>query len=98
MVGQGKYRLRTWLRGALPMPFHRLVPKGRRDCRDHEWYRSSDSTDRCYHCTVGEQAHSAALAGEHRGTEELIAREVERNPELAAKLPHAARQGTTSRS
>ncbi|MGO9976883.1 MAG: hypothetical protein ACLP01_29610 [Solirubrobacteraceae bacterium] len=30
-----------------------LVPKGRRDCGNHEWYRSELSTWRCYHCEVG---------------------------------------------
>jgi hypothetical protein len=30
-----------------------LVGKGRRDCGDHEWYKSSPEEDRCYHCAVG---------------------------------------------
>jgi hypothetical protein len=50
-------RLRTWLRGHLPGPFSRLFPKGRRDCGAHEWYRSTQEVDRCYHCTVGERPH-----------------------------------------
>jgi hypothetical protein len=28
----------------------RLVPKGRRDCGAHEWYRADEATWRCYHC------------------------------------------------
>lgn len=49
----GKYRLRTWLRGTLPGPLSDLFPRGTRDCGAHEWYRSDESTWRCYHCEVG---------------------------------------------
>lgn len=46
----GRYRLRTWLRGRLPVALAGLVPKGRRDCGGHEWYRADEHTWRCYHC------------------------------------------------
>jgi hypothetical protein len=46
----GRYRLRTWLRGRLPGALPDLVPKGRRDCGAHEWYRADEGTWRCYHC------------------------------------------------
>jgi len=49
----GRYRLRTWLRGRLPVALARLVPKGRRDCGAHEWYRADNETWRCYHCQAG---------------------------------------------
>lgn len=26
------------------------MPKGRRDCGAHEWYRADEQTWRCYHC------------------------------------------------
>jgi hypothetical protein len=47
---RARYRLRTWLRGLLPDPLARLVPKGRRDCGAHEWYRADRGLWRCYHC------------------------------------------------
>jgi hypothetical protein len=52
MVGMdaGRYRLRTWLRGRLPVAVADLVPKGARDCGAHEWYRADRQTWRCYHC------------------------------------------------
>jgi hypothetical protein len=52
MVGMdaGRYRLRTWLRGHLPVAVADLVPKGARDCGAHEWYRADRQTWRCYHC------------------------------------------------
>ena len=55
MVGMNtpRYRLRTWLRGRLPVTLAELVPKGGRDCGAHEWYRADDETWRCYHCEVG---------------------------------------------
>ena len=49
----GKYRNRTALRERIPEPLATLIPKGRRDCRDHEWYKASEQTWRCYHCEVG---------------------------------------------
>jgi hypothetical protein len=49
----GRYRWRTWLRGRLPSRLAGLVPKGRRDCGAHEWYRSEPGTWRCYHCEAG---------------------------------------------
>lgn len=54
----GGYRLRTWLRGRLPVALARLVPKGRRDCGAHEWYRANEGTWRCYHCEPGISAVS----------------------------------------
>jgi hypothetical protein len=50
---RGKYRLRTARRERLPEPLTALAPKGRDDCGDHEWYKASPGTWRCYHCTVG---------------------------------------------
>jgi len=52
MVGMngGRYRLRTWLRGRLPVALADLVPKGARDCGAHEFYRADQQTWRCYHC------------------------------------------------
>lgn len=59
-----RYRLRTELRGILPHALARLVPKGRRDCGAHEYYRADEQTDRCYHCEVGVRADPAvALSG-----------------------------------
>lgn len=52
-----RYRLRTWLRGRLPMFAIGLAPKGKHDCGQHEWYREDELTDRCYHCEVGERPH-----------------------------------------
>ncbi len=28
-------------------------PKGRGDCGNHEWYKSTDAEDHCYHCAAG---------------------------------------------
>ena len=55
MVGMdgGRYRLRTWLRGRLPVALADRVPKGARDCGAHEWYRADGQTWRCYHCEPG---------------------------------------------
>ena len=52
MIGS-KYRLRTALREHLPDRLSALIPKGRNDCGDHEWYLDEPHTWRCYHCTVG---------------------------------------------
>jgi hypothetical protein len=49
-MNRGRYRLRTWLRGRLPVAVADLVPKGARDCGAHEWYRAGEQTWRCYHC------------------------------------------------
>lgn len=49
----GRYRLRTWLRSHLPAAVAEAIPKGRRDCGAHEWYRADARTWRCYHCEVG---------------------------------------------
>lgn len=46
----GRYRLRTWLRGRLPVALADLLPKGHCDCGVHEWYRADEETWRCYHC------------------------------------------------
>ena len=37
----------------MPWLFMRLFPKGSGDCGNHEWYRSTDEEDRCYHCKPG---------------------------------------------
>jgi len=49
----GKYRLRTRIRRLLPFALIGLVRKGKQDCGDHEWYRSTDEIYRCYHCVAG---------------------------------------------
>lgn len=54
------YRLRTWLRERLPRPFAYLFPAGSKDCGDHEWFRTDEHTDICWHCTVGEREHVPA--------------------------------------
>jgi hypothetical protein len=81
-----KYRWRTRLRGVLPSPLWRLVPKGHGDCGEHEWYRATEELDACYHCRVGERMHVEPLAGEERGTDALLARELSRNGRLAMRL------------
>lgn len=53
-MASGKYRLRTALREWSPEPLAALIPKGSKDCGDHEWYKQAESTWRCYHCVVGE--------------------------------------------
>jgi hypothetical protein len=50
---RGKYRYRTALRENAPDRVAALIPKGRQDCGDHEWYLGGPDTWRCYHCTVG---------------------------------------------
>ncbi len=64
-VNGGRYRLRTWLRGRLPAALARLVPKGRRDCGAHEWYRADEETWRCYHCEPGISTVSPWTREEH---------------------------------
>lgn len=49
----GKYRYRTTLREVLPERLAALIPKGSKDCGDHEWYKSEEKTWRCYHCEPG---------------------------------------------
>jgi hypothetical protein len=49
----GRYRWRTTLRSILPAWCMTLLPKGSRDCGDHEWYRSGEDLYRCYHCRPG---------------------------------------------
>ena len=49
-VHNGRYRVRTWLRGHLPVALAGFAPKGGRDCGAHEWYRADETTWRCYHC------------------------------------------------
>ncbi|MGH2835341.1 MAG: hypothetical protein ACRDK4_07230 [Solirubrobacteraceae bacterium] len=49
-MSTGRYRLRTSLRGRLPGALIGFLPKGRRDCGAHEWYRADGETWRCYHC------------------------------------------------
>ncbi|GEM_PF-1688677 len=49
-MDSGRYRLRTWLRGRVPVALADRVPKGARDCGAHEWYRADEQTWRCYHC------------------------------------------------
>lgn len=48
-------RWRTWLRKRTPdVLYYRLgiaIPKAR-DCGDHEWYKSTEDRDACYHCEV----------------------------------------------
>ncbi|HEX3392246.1 MAG TPA: hypothetical protein VHS55_06760 [Solirubrobacteraceae bacterium] len=49
-MSAGRYRARAWLRRGLPGALASLVPKGRRDCGAHEWYRADEYTWRCYYC------------------------------------------------
>jgi hypothetical protein len=49
----GKYRLRTRVRGVLPLRLAWIAPKGRGDCGCHEWYRAEQGLWRCYHCEAG---------------------------------------------
>lgn len=32
--------------------------KAQRDCGNHEWYKATETTDRCYHCEVGVRSPS----------------------------------------
>ena len=52
-TAMAKYRLRTRIRKLLPFALIGLMPKGKKDCGDHEWYRSTNDTYHCYHCAVG---------------------------------------------
>ncbi len=53
MARRSRYRWRTWLRGRAPTSLTEVLPKGERDCGAHEWYRSDETTWRCYHCEPG---------------------------------------------
>lgn len=68
---RGRYRARTWLRGHLPYRLLWLAPKGLGDCGGHEWYRSDEATDRCYHCEAGVRAHQQLAVPRTELTEEL---------------------------
>jgi hypothetical protein len=59
-VPRHRYRWRTRLRRRLPwfLIQRGVAAKGKADCGDHEWYKSSDQIDRCYHCEVGERRPS----------------------------------------
>lgn len=48
-----RYRGRTWLRAHTPYFMATRIPKGAKDCGDHEWYRATDAVEHCYHCLVG---------------------------------------------
>ena len=61
----GRYRLRTWLRGRLPVALAGLVPKGSRDCGAHEWYRADGQVWRCYHCEPAFASSSPWTREEH---------------------------------
>jgi hypothetical protein len=52
---RGRYRIRTKVRGHLPWFLINLgvARKGLQDCREHDWYKSTEAEDRCYHCDVG---------------------------------------------
>jgi hypothetical protein len=52
---RGRYRWRTRLRRRLPwfLIDRGVARKGSADCGDHEWYKSTEDEDRCYHCEEG---------------------------------------------
>ena len=64
-MSAGRYRLRTWLRGRLPVALADLVPKGARDCGAHEFYRADQQTWRCYHCKPALASSSPWTQEEH---------------------------------
>lgn len=76
------YRLRTWLREHLPRPFAYLFPAGSKDCGRHEWFRTDEHTDICWHCTVGEREHVPAR--------------IDPDSELWQALNQAARAGSSN--
>lgn len=53
VMARGKYRLRTAIREHAPERLAALIPKGSKDCGNHEWYKASEQTWHCYHCTPG---------------------------------------------
>jgi hypothetical protein len=57
---RGKYRIRKAIRARLPWFLVHLgvAAKGKHDCGNHDWYKSSDEVDRCYYCDVGERRPS----------------------------------------
>lgn len=65
-VRPGRYRVRTWLRGLLPYALSDRIPKGAKDCGNHEWYRQDEDTDACYHCDVGIRQHVQDVAEDPR--------------------------------
>lgn len=50
---RGKYRIRTAVRERSPDLLAARISKGSRDCGNHEWYKASEQTWRCYHCGPG---------------------------------------------
>jgi len=52
-----RYRFRTWARECLPRPLAYLFPPGDKDCGRHEWFRTDERTDLCWHCIVGKREH-----------------------------------------
>lgn len=50
---RGKYRIRTAVRERSPNLVAARISKGSRDCGNHEWYKASEQTWRCYHCEPG---------------------------------------------
>jgi hypothetical protein len=77
-----RYRLRTWLREHLPRPVAYLFPAGSKDCGRHEWFRTDEHTDICWHCTAGERQHVPAR--------------IDRTSELWQWLSSSARGGNPS--
>ena len=65
IMSDGRYRARTWLRGRLPAALADRVPKGRRDCGAHEWYRADEQAWRCYHCEPAIASSSPWTSEEH---------------------------------
>lgn len=49
----GRYRLRTAAREYLPEAVAWRIPKGSKDCGNHEWYKRGEGEWRCYHCEPG---------------------------------------------
>ena len=56
-MSRPRYRLRTRVRGLLPwyLVDRGWAAKGSSDCGRHDWYRHDATTERCYHCEVGER-------------------------------------------
>lgn len=55
MKTRSRYRWRTVIRPHLPwfLINRGVAGKGKQDCGLHEWYRSTDREDLCYHCELG---------------------------------------------
>lgn len=77
-----RYRFRTWAREHLPVPLAYLFPAGSKDCGRHEWFRTDEHTDICWHCTVGQREHVPAR--------------IDHTSELWHELNRAARAGSLS--